>query len=79
MTQDLPNRLPDDFGEGWMSNNARDLCKIATVWGGFERAELVRRIVLRPRDHERRVNTHTVEAVLRDMLDEQRAEEGSDV
>ena len=29
------------FGDGWLTKSAQDLCKIAIVFGGFDAGELV--------------------------------------
>ena len=36
-------KLPYDkhFGEGWMSKNAADLCKIVFVFGGVDKIEMI--------------------------------------
>jgi len=66
---DHDNTVPDDFGEGWMSGNARDLVKIATALGNFDRAELVAGILARHGSKSTICNTATVEAVLQEMRD----------
>ena len=71
-------KLPKDFGDGWMSNNAADLCKIAVMFGGFDREELVRRIVKRIGERRlkgEKVNVTTVEAVMSEMYDEEHTDE----
>ena len=58
--------LPAGFGEGWMTKNAIDLARIATVWAGFDAQELARRLArVRPRGE--RINAATVERVLAEM------------
>jgi len=32
---------PKTFGDGWLTKNAQDLCKIAIAFGGFEADEVV--------------------------------------
>lgn len=60
---EITETLPRDFGEGWMTNNARDLCKIAVALGGFDARELALRIAKAPSRGDR-VNAATVENVL---------------
>lgn len=63
MTSDTRALLPHDFGDGWMTNNARDLCKIAVTLGGFEADELALRLAKAPSRGDR-INMATVENVL---------------
>ena len=52
-----------------LSNNAADLITIATRFGGFNKTELMARVLTRS---NRKVNTTTVENVLQEMYDESR-------
>jgi len=58
-----PPALPRDFGDGWMTRNARDLAKIAVTFGGFD-AKLVARRLAAVNGRGSRINAATVERVL---------------
>src|SRR5271166_2638804 len=55
---------PLTFGEGWMSGNAADLCKVAIAFGGFEPAEIVLAVHRLQRDKSAKANSATVEKAL---------------
>jgi hypothetical protein len=55
---------PLTFGDGWMSGNASDLCKVAIAFGGFEPAEIVLAVHKLQRDKSAKANTATVEKAL---------------
>jgi hypothetical protein len=63
--------LPDDFGIGWASANARDLIRIACTFGNFSAAEVIPAVIAR--STSRTVNTRTVEAVLAEITTAHRA------
>jgi len=57
--------LPDDFGDGWMTGNARDLMRIGLI-AGFDAGVLARRLA-RAGKPGRMLNAATVERVLGEM------------
>lgn len=63
---------PFPYGEGWMTSNARDLCRIMCALGGCDAAELLDRIVKHAGASDHTVNTATVEHVLSDWCEEER-------
>lgn len=52
--------LSPDFGEGWMSNAARDMTRIAICLAGFDQQQLIVEIIRRKGDRKGRVNQTTV-------------------
>ena len=59
--------LPRDFGDGWMSQAAKDMLRIA-IFAGFNTQQLVQQLVMRSaRNPHRKVNVRTVEAVLDEL------------
>lgn len=69
MDTEVPTGLPQGFGNGWLTRNAHDLMQIAILFGGFDRDELIRRVVASG-DPERMTNAGTVEGILGKMFDE---------
>ena len=61
--------IPDDFGQGWMTDSARDLAKIAVALGGFDARELALRLARAP-SRGGSINAATVEKVLDAMYRE---------
>lgn len=57
----LTPRLPREFGQGWMSANARDLCRIVVAFGGVDPVTLLREL----RPGSRLLTTRAVESALR--------------
>lgn len=58
-------QLPPDWGESWLSNEARDLVRIAVTVAGFDARELAQRLArVRSRG---KLNVRTVERVLGEM------------
>jgi hypothetical protein len=41
LTQDEYQAVPANFGDGWLTKSAQDLCKIVIMFGGFDAAALV--------------------------------------
>ena len=64
---------PKNFGEGWMSNNAADLCKVAIAFGGFEPDEIVLAVHKLQRDKSTKANTATVERALQSIFEKHMA------
>lgn len=62
-------KVNKDFGKSWMSNNARDLFKIAIYFGGFDAKVLALRLAQAPSRGET-INTATVERILNEMFHE---------
>lgn len=61
---------PPGFGDGWLSNTARDLMQIAVVFGNYEQAELVLRVVRASATHKQ-TRRPIVERVLDEMYGDQ--------
>lgn len=63
---DKNNILPPEWGTGWLTNNANDLCRIMIVFGNVPMPELVLTI---HRIHKGtgKVNTATVERAFVEM------------
>lgn len=61
--------LRRDFGEGWMTNGARDLAKIAVGLGGFNAKDLARRLAM-TKTRGSKINSATVGRVLDEMMQE---------
>ena len=60
-----------NFGEGWLTNNAADLAKIAITFGGFDAGELVLMITkIQKNKSALKANVTTVEKALQ-MIYEQ--------
>ncbi len=55
---------PKDFGDGWMTKSAQDLCKIAIAFGGFEADEIVLAVTKVQGKRDAKANTATVEKAL---------------
>jgi hypothetical protein len=55
---------PKTFGEGWLTKNAADLCKIAIAFGGFEAGEIVLAVTKIQGKRKALANTATVEKAL---------------
>jgi hypothetical protein len=64
----IPDALPAGFGDGWLSKNARDTMRIAIMFGGFDRDELIRRVAMAGSD--RTTNAGTVGRILDEMTAE---------
>ena len=64
---------PKNFGEGWLSNNAADLCKVAIAFGGFTPAEIVLTVHKLQRDKSAKANTATVERALQMIFEQHMA------
>lgn len=62
-----------NFGDGWLSGNAADLCKVAIAFGGFEPGEIVLAITKIQRDKGAKANTATVERALQMIFEEHMA------
>jgi len=60
---------PKSFGDGWLTNNAADLCRVAIAFGGFEPGEIVLAVTKLQRDKAAKANCATVEKVLQLLLD----------
>ena len=56
--------LPHEWGDGWMTQNARDLCKLMVAFGGYEREELTLTIFKLHGRKTTMVNSATVERAL---------------
>jgi hypothetical protein len=52
------------FGEGWLTKSAQDLCKIAIVFGGFDAGELVLAITKVQGNRDAKASIPTVEKAL---------------
>lgn len=55
---------PKDFGDGWLSKPAQDMCKIAIAFGGFDATEVVWAITKVQGKREAKANLATVEKAL---------------
>jgi len=55
---------PKNFGDGWLTKSAQDLCKIAIVFGGFDAAEVVLAIAKVQDKRSVRASVPTVEKAL---------------
>jgi hypothetical protein len=55
---------PKTFGDGWLTANAADLCKIAIAFGGFEPGEIVLAVTRIQGKRDAKANTATVEKAL---------------
>ena len=55
---------PLQFGDGWLTKSAQDLCKIAIVFGGFDAGELVLAIAKVQGKRSVRASVPTVEKAL---------------
>jgi hypothetical protein len=64
---------PNDFGDGWLTKPAQDLCKIAICFGGFAADELVLAIH-RIHRGDGLANITTVTNALQDLYDHFRKE-----
>jgi hypothetical protein len=64
---------PLTFGDGWLSGNAADLCKVAIAFGGFEPGEIVLAVTKLQRDKGAKANTATVEKALQMIFEEHMA------
>jgi hypothetical protein len=53
-----------NFGEGWLTNAAADLCKIAIAFGGFDPAEIVVTIHKLQKDKSAKANVTTASKAL---------------
>jgi len=61
---------PQTFGDGWLTKNAADLCKIAIAFGGFDGAEIVWAITkIQGRTNAAKANMATVEKALQLISD----------
>lgn len=64
-SQTIKAVLPPEFGEGWMSSSARDLCKIvAAVFPEYVTAERLVVTISRVQKGSGKVNVATVEKAL---------------
>lgn len=55
---------PKNFGDGWLTRNAAELCKIAIAFGGFEPSEIVLTVTKIQGKRDAKANTATVEKAL---------------
>lgn len=60
--------IPDEFGLGWMSENARNLMKIAVYLGGFDPVTLAQALI-RASKPGRILNCASVDRVLGEIRD----------
>lgn len=58
--------LPEGYGDGWMSNAAQDLVRVAVYFAGFDASEVTQRI-LATSDPRRTTNITTVQNVLQEI------------
>lgn len=64
LTQDEFTPGVKNFGDGWLTNSAADLCKIAIAFGGFSADELVLAITKLQGKRDAKANVATVEKAL---------------
>jgi predicted lipid-binding transport protein (Tim44 family) len=55
---------PKSFGDGWMTVQAQDMCKIAIAYAGFDPAEIVRTVAKLQGKRDAKANLATVEKAL---------------
>lgn len=60
---------PKDFGDGWMSKPAQDLCKIAIAFGGFEPGEIALAVTKLQKGATAKATITTVENALQAIYD----------
>jgi len=66
MTEPLESMAipPKDFGDGWLTKSAQDLCKVAIAFGGFEPGEIALAVTQLQGKRNALANTATVERAL---------------
>ena len=64
LAQDEFTPGPKTFGDGWMTNAAQDMCKIAIAFGGFDPAEVILAVTKLQGATDAKANLATVEKAL---------------